>query len=64
MDGRHFRAVLSAKMTPWRCDTLCTSGFLDNFMFSYHGTYFCGQKSGNLARIEFGAKSTIYDALS
>ena len=22
-----------------RCDTLCTSGFTDDVMFSYHGTY-------------------------
>jgi len=22
----------------WRCDTLCTSGFVDDVMFSHHGT--------------------------
>jgi len=31
--------ALGSVLLWWRCDTLCTSGFVDNDIFSHNGSY-------------------------
>jgi len=47
----HFSMALARSVLLWRrCDMLCTSGFADDVMFSYHGANHGPESSMEFAR--------------